>query len=242
MIQKYIRRTLDKLTLAHFRHLLLIGGGLGCVGLVAGYLFLPDMMISGIIDGIISGYDWLAQRPFLLFAAMCILPGVGFPVSPLLFAFAAIGAPTFGLLITCVLSIAALAVNMIWSYFVSVYLFRDLFTRLFESKRNLIPDVKGGNLTFLAIIIRITPGVPFVFQNYFLGFLKMPFGQYMIVGMLALSIMTPAWVISGGALFQGNVKWFLIGISLIILISIGTNILRNKLQQNNQPPPETDAA
>lgn len=184
-----------------------------------------------------DAYAWLLLRPSLLFVALCILPGLGFPVSPILFAFAAIGGASWGIFPTCVLAVIAMTVNMLWTYPLAAFFFRNLFQKFLESKKDLIPDNSGRSLIILAIAIRITPGVPFFFQNYFLGFLRMPFLEYIGVGLAVQVLLTPAWIICGASLATGNLKWFLFGASLLLFLSFLTNIMRNKLKRGNEALP-----
>lgn len=179
--------------------------------------------------------SWLRDRPLLLFSATAILPGLGLPVSPFLVACGAVGIPRYGIVMTCIFAVLAIAVCMIWNYWVARYLFRGFFSRFLASKEHLLPEGKSGNFLFLAFLIRITPGIPLVVQNYFLGFSKMPFRKYLWVSMVVQIIYTPAYVVTGGALIEGN--FLLLGVALLIIVFLSavTYVVRHRLEKSKSP-------
>ena len=174
--------------------------------------------------------DWLRERPLLLFSATAVLPGLGLPVSPFLIALGAVGIPRYGIIPTCIGAFVAIVLCMIWNYWLASSLFRRFFGRLVASKQHLIPRGDTGNFLVFAILFRITPGVPLVVQNYTLGFMRMPFGKYLLVSAATHVVYTPAYVISGGALIEGNWGLLLIAVVVIVLVAALTMLVRQKLE------------
>jgi len=176
-----------------------------------------------------QGVHWLQDRPLLLFGATAILPGVGFPVTPLLIAAGATGIPKYGMVLANLFTMLAITVCMVWNYWVARSWFRKPVGRML--KRRTLPEGVSGNFTLLAIVLRITPGVPFVFQNYFLGFMKLPFPRYLLISTVVQGIYTPVYVITGGALIQGHFKIVVLTVSIIVLLGGVTYLIRHRLEK-----------
>ncbi len=208
---------------------LVLVGILGGLGLLAIWQEAPLSMEEG-LSLLERTLDWLRERPILLFSATAILPGLGLPVSPFLIALGAVGIPRYGILPTCLGAFVAIVLCMIWNYWVASSLFRRFFGRMAASKQHLIPRGDTGNFLVFAILFRITPGMPLVVQNYTLGFLRMPFGKYLLVSAGTHAVYTPAYVISGGALIEGNWVLLLIAVVVIVLVAALTMLVRKKLE------------
>lgn len=223
--------------LTRFQKLSLLGLLL-CFFLGVGILLIipPQQLIEFIfrvLDGLLA---WLQERPLWLLAAVAILPGFGAPTSPFVIACGAVGIPQFGLWPTILATLLAISLCMIWNYWVARSLFRGFFARFLASKEHLLPEGRSGNFLLFAILLRITPGVPLVIQNYFLGFLKMPFRKYLLVSIPAQAIHTPFYVISGGALVEGNFLVLLGALLVIVFLSGVTYLVRHRLEKSKSNP------
>jgi len=199
-------------------------------------VFIPPQTLIEVTFRVLDGLlAWLRERPFWLLAAVAILPGFGAPTSPFVIACGAVGIPQFGLWPTVLATLLAISLCMIWNYWIARSLFRGFFARFLASKEHLLPEGKSGNFLLFAILLRITPGVPLVIQNYFLGFLKMPFRKYLFVSIPAQAIHTPFYVISGGALVEGNFLLLLGALLVIVFLSGVTYFIRHRLEKFKSP-------
>ncbi len=204
--------------------------GLAALGLVvAGVLALKFGHKLGEID-IQAAIDWIGRfGPVPFFTAMAILPCFWVPVSPfLLLAGAIYDMPT-----ALLGSAAALATNMALSWLLAGKLFRPIFERLVHRFGYSVPELTHQSMVTVAVLLRITPGMPFPLQNYLLGLARMPFLWYMGVSLpinlaLALSI-----VLFGDAVLKGNTTLILLAVSLFVALSLAVRHLRVRLKRKS---------
>lgn len=171
--------------------------------------------------------DFIANfGPGPFFVAMAILPSLWAPVSPfLLLAGAIYDLPTA--LGGCA---AALAVNMALSWLLAGRLFRPLFERLVHRFGYSVPKMKKQSMLTIAVLLRITPGMPFPLQNYLLGLARMPFGLYMGVSLPLTLVMAFSIILFGDAILKGNMTVVLLAIGLFLTLSLAIRYLRTRLK------------
>ncbi len=128
-------------------------------------------------------------------------------------------------------SIAALGTNMALSWLLAGKWFRPPFERLALRFGHRVPEITRGNMITVAVLLRITPGVPFPLQNYLLGLARMPFGWYIGISLPITSSFAFAFILFGDAILKGNVTVVLLAISLLIALSFGVRILRARLKR-----------
>jgi uncharacterized membrane protein YdjX (TVP38/TMEM64 family) len=170
----------------------------------------------------------LSEEPLLLFLAIVILPGIGCPVS---FLFTLAGIVWGTSVKSCLLVVSALALNLTWTYFLARSTAGTwLHSRLPAKWQGFFEAVQGSG--FHAILVfRLTPGMPLFIQNYALGLLRVPFFRYLPLSLLLSSLWACAFVVSGGAVFRGNVGYAIIGASLFVIAVIVRKFLRRYSSQ-----------
>lgn len=215
---------------------LLLGAVLiaGLLALVAAYFLFPRELIPAIKEVLGGVLAWLEARPLLFFGAMCILPGLALPISPFLVAFGIVGTALWGVPKTILAAIASMIVCATWSYFLA-YRFRAPFEALFLRMGVKVPRFHDENAFLFALTVRMIPGMPFFIQNYMLGFLHVPFRTFFLVTVISLSLSTPAFVLSGGAILQGNFGLLLAALGLICLVSLIMQYLRRRFVRKEAP-------
>jgi uncharacterized membrane protein YdjX (TVP38/TMEM64 family) len=162
-------------------------------------------------------------HPVLLFLAIAILPGIGFPASPLLIA---AGIAWGGGLRACSLAISASAINMTWTYFLATGIGKPLLLRLFGKRLQKWEAPQGKNLYLITAALRLTPGIPFFLQNYALGIMGVPFRPYILISLPLNAIYVIGFVVSGGAILSGSLAHALAGIGLILAVVFSIKWLR----------------
>jgi len=191
------------------------------------------MIVTGISPADIKAavnqiIEEISKYLVLVYLSVVIVGGLPLPLSPFLILAGVLFSNRFGMPVAVVTCYSAMVLSMIWTYFVSAYPMRSVFEKvvgLFSSKFPEIPDEHKSKVT---LIIRITPGIPFFLQNYFLGVSRVPFGKYMLIGMSIHLLYTPAFVIGGGALFEGKAGLAIAAVSLLVIAGIVVHWLRNR--------------
>lgn len=175
-------------------------------------------------DGL-KGY--LAEKPWVLFVALVVLPGFPVPLSALL----VIAGLVWGKqpLMACSLCLVALALNLTWTYWLAAGPARKLVEKLLASSAIAIPDLPRGDHLKLILVLKLTPGVPMFFQNYLLGFLRAPFHLYLPISILCNGIVGTGIVLSSVGIGDGKMMPALTGISLIAVGVVLTQLVRGWL-------------
>jgi len=176
--------------------------------------------------------NFLLLNGFWLFVSIAILPGFILPCAPLLL-LAGIWGTEFGVAQACLYSVLALTINLIWTYWFAYGPGRKIVNRLLKIFKYEIPELPSQNLNQWAVILRLTPGIPFIFTNYGLGLLKMPFVKYILISTPIISITDCGFVLASAGIFGGSWKYIWGGISiLIIMILVGRILSKRKKHAN----------
>lgn len=171
----------------------------------------------------------LSEEPLLLFLAIVVLPGIGCPVS---FLFTLAGIVWGTSVKSCLLVIAALALNLTWTYFLARSPVGTWLRSRLPAKWQAFFEAVQGSGFHAILVLRLTPGMPLFIQNYALGLLRVPFLRYLPLSLLLSSLWACAFVVSGGAVFRGNIGYAIIGASLFIIAVIVRKFLRRYSSQD----------
>lgn len=174
------------------------------------------------------------QHASYLLLAIAILPGFGFPVSPLLVLSGALAAKTGSMFSAWLLTSIAMWVNAAWTYLFASGPGRAITQRFLEKftrKGVQIPKAKGYQL---ALILRVTPGIPLPFQNYFLGVSGVSAKVYWMVTIPVQGAWVLGFVVFGDGLLQGNSKLVITGVGLLIVIAVMARMLSTNFSKENK--------
>jgi uncharacterized membrane protein YdjX (TVP38/TMEM64 family) len=203
--------------------------------LFSGWVELPATESLAEIPG--AYWNWMQemaeQQAMYLLVAIVILPGFGFPVSPLLVLCGALTAKTGSTAIAWLLTSLAMWANAAWTYMFAIGAGRKLAQKFLDRvlKKGVgSPQAKGYQL---AILIRATPGVPLPFQNYFLGVSGVPPKVYWIVTIPTQGLWALGFVIFGDGLLQGNSKTLIFGFGMLVAISIAARMVSVRFRKEN---------
>ena len=175
---------------------------------------------------------FLMDRPWLLFAGLVVLPALPVPTSALLFLAGTVWRDRP--IVACGICLLALALNMTWTYWAAARPGRGLVEKLLAAGKFQIPELPHGNHLRFILLLRLTPGFPLFLQNYLLGFFRVPFALYLPVSILCTGIMGCGVVLSGAGLADGKVTWAITGVSLIVLGSVFTHLIRGWLAKRKR--------
>ena len=221
----------EKPTGNSLRRLVWLGLGaivLGGIGLVVlNQLGVSKELVLEWVNLLIA---FLETRPLLLLLSIAILPGFSFPLSPLVIIAGGVIGERFGFWYAWFSIQAAVGVCCTWSYFAAAYPLRGVIRRMLQNAKFELPDfsAKGGYWK-PAIIVRATPGIPFAFQNFSLGVLRVPFRDYLIISFLVQCFYVTGFIMSGQAFLSGNIKLLLMGIAILVVVGILIQKFRKSL-------------
>jgi uncharacterized membrane protein YdjX (TVP38/TMEM64 family) len=174
---------------------------------------------------------WCRANPIALFAAIAILPSFAFPVSPLLILAGVVWGAN---LHSCGLALAAVLINITWSHLLAAGVGRTIIQKLLGkyweawSKKSTPADWR------LTCILRITPGIPLCFQNYLLGLLGVRLRDSLLIAIPTTGLYVCGFVLTGGAIFEGQTGLLVLGISILIAASLTLKLILKKIS-NRQP-------
>ena len=173
------------------------------------------------------GHSFLEENPWALFVVLATLPGLGFPSSASLVLFGVVVAPHYGMPAAVALAIAAQSLCSIWTYGLAAGPLKRLLRRYLLLERAL-PEMSKYDAVRLGLILRLTPGIPYALQNIILGSIGMRFRDYLLVSIPTTSLWTACFVITGGAIFKGQLGWAITGIVILVVVILATRMWSRK--------------
>ena len=157
------------------------------------------------------------ELPWLVFLAIAVLPGLGFPVSVLLIFAGAVWPVHPGL--SCLIAGGAVCLNIAWTHLVAVGPAAGFFKRLIPKRWDRWLYIRDENMTRAVWLIRLFPGIPLFVQNYLLAVMGAPLRLSLGIAIPAKALQFSGFVLTGDALIDGNFGLAL-GLILMIVITI----------------------
>ena len=87
----------------------------------------------------------------------------------------------------------------------------------------------------MIVLLRVTPGIPFPVQNYLLGLARANFGRYLLLSIVLQGPLNAAFVVFGEALLHGRGKMVFYGLSAIVVLLVGTHLVRKHYSRKQTP-------
>ena len=207
--------------------------GLLAVGLLAGWVAWKMGVDWSSLKGAWTKLnDYLVKNPGALFIALVILPGFPVPISALLFTAGVVWRHEPVMAVS--LSVLAISLNLTWTYWLAVGPARRLVEKMLSATAIQIPDLPRGDHLKLILVLKLTPGIPFFFQNYLLGFLRAPFTLYLPISILCNGIVGAGVVLSGVGLADGKLMSAITGVSLIAVSVVLTQLIYRRLAKKRR--------
>lgn len=181
-----------------------------------------------------------AAGPLPFFAAMALLPAVGFPLSAFTLAAGPVFGPTMGLGAVVVCAILAITANVALSYWLASWAMRPAAEWIVRRLGYRLPEPEPKAAWLAIVILRVVPVTPFFLQGLLLGLARVPFGPYMLVSVLVPSAYAVAIVTLGDALMRGD-PWAIAGAAVVVLgVGVVLHFMRKRLQSKARDGRETD--
>jgi len=200
------------------------------------WLYLRYPEVEQWRDGLDNLLAWLESYPWALVLAVMLLPGIGFPTSILLVTFGGVIGPLYGSWTACLIGILALSVCSLWTYLLAAGPLRG-FLQTFLLRKRSLPEFHGRNAYRVSFILRATPGIPYAIQNVALGVMGIDLKTYLIVSLPVQSLYAIGFILTSGAIFEGNAGLAVTGGALLVVLVVLTRLLRQRRKQTSAPPP-----
>ncbi len=171
--------------------------------------------------------DFLLSNGLWLFVAIAVLPAFICPVAPLL-TLAGLWGKEEGVWLACGYSGLAVIANLSWTYWVAAGPGRKLIAWLLSRTKYEMPQPDKENEMAWALLLRFTPGVPFIFTNYALGLIRMPFWRYFLVSSPVLVVTAGGYVLAFAGIFGGGWKYLWMGVSVIVALAVVARMVAKK--------------
>lgn len=198
----------------------------GLVLLAIAVLTLRGVDIRGLAEQVVAAIR--QAGPVAFFAAMMVLPTFGVPMAAFAIPAGEAFSPQFGMPGVIVVAVIAIAVNLAVTYWVARYAFRPPLMALLKRYGYAVPQITRGNALSVLLVVRLTPGPPYIVQGIILGVAQAPFRLYMIVSWLAILPWAIGGIILGKGLFSGNFAVVVIGLGLLVVVGIAVQWVRRK--------------
>jgi uncharacterized membrane protein YdjX (TVP38/TMEM64 family) len=198
----------------------------GVVLAVAAVLVIRGVDVPALIN---RGMDLIRRvGPVAFFLAMAVLPTAAVPFSLFTIPAGEAFAPQLGLGTVIAIALVVLAVNLALSYWVARYALRPVLTRLLQRYGYAVPRVTPDNALAVTLVMRLTPGPPYVVQCYVLGIAEVPFGLYMIASWLCQAPWVVGFIVLGQGLLNGNFIVAAKGLGVLVVLVVAVQWLRKK--------------
>ncbi len=193
---------------------------------VAAVLVMRGVDLPALIN---RGMDLIRRvGPVAFFLAMAVLPTAAVPFSLFTIPAGEAFAPQLGLGTVIAIALVVLAVNLALSYWVARYALRPVLTRLLQRYGYAVPRVTPDNALAVTLVMRLTPGPPYVVQCYVLGIAEVPFGLYMIASWLCQAPWVVGFIVLGQGLLNGNFIVAAKGLGVLVVLVVAVQWLRKK--------------
>jgi uncharacterized membrane protein YdjX (TVP38/TMEM64 family) len=208
---------------------------------------LAGVCVLAVNSGVIGASDTilLALRdagPFVFFAAMALLPTIGFPMM----AFTLTAGPVFGPILgagwVIAWSMLAVTINLLLSYWLANRALRPFVGRLLTRFDYRLPESAGGDGWQVTLIVRLVPGPPYWVQSYLLGLIRVPLIPYLAVSLFMMVGYLAALVYGGEALSEGNGRMALAAGGLLVIFVLALQLLRKRVVRRPSTPFTAGAA
>lgn len=196
---------------------------------VAGVLVLRGFDVRGALQAFLGALQ--DAGPWWFFAAMAVLPALGAPMAMFVLPAVAAFGPQLGTVNVVLLALGALTVNFCLAYALARRGLRPLVQWLVTRLGYRLPAVDSSDAIDLLILLRVTPGVPFVMQNFLAGLAQAPFGKYLLVSAAIAWPLNTAILLFGEALLQGKGKVALITLGAIIGLVAVLHLVRRHYER-----------
>ena len=206
------------------KHLWLAAGAVVVIAAL-GFLAVKSGVI-GAIDSVVLGLR--DAGPVAFFAAMALLPAIGFPMMAFTLAAGPVFGPTLGAGWVIGWGLLAVLANLLISYWLASRALRPLVSRLLVRFDFHLPENAAGDAWQVTLITRLAPGPPYWVQSYLLGLIRVPLTPYLVVSLLVMAGYLVALGLGGEAVSSGNGRLGFVAAGVLVVFIAALQLLRKR--------------
>ncbi|MFH1498315.1 MAG: hypothetical protein ABII82_10865 [Verrucomicrobiota bacterium] len=176
------------------------------------------------------GVEWVRELgPAAFFSAMAILPAAAVPLSVFTLTAGPVFGPTLGMPAVLALVALSMAINLVVTYVLARWILRPWLLKLCGWLGYRVPEVSPADQLKLVVLVRVTPGPPYVLQSYLLGLAAIPFRLYFAISWGISVAYAFAFVLFGRALMEGRGRMALVAISLFVAVTVAVRWIKGRV-------------
>lgn len=168
--------------------------------------------------------------PLTFFAAMAVLPVIGFPVTP----FYLLAGATFGVWTSLIGTAIAQAINLFLAYWLARRYLRAVVEWLVRRTRYEIPEIKRKNYINFCILVKVTPGPPNFLKSFILGLARIPFGIFFLISWPTTMGFAVGVIIFGDSLMDKNLGQAIVGFLLMGAFLVAIKIVGDRVTKRQE--------
>lgn len=191
----------------------------------------PELWQEG-ADFLLDLWSRLEAHPVLLYFLMVVLPAFMVPQSPFLVLAGIVYAEPFGETGGAALAASAVALNILWTYFLTVGPLHRVVSRFLARFGYRIPALPPADLLKFSFLVRVTPVLPLCVQNYTLGLMRVPLAHYLLASWTTQVPIAFAIALTAGAVLEGNLVAILFAAAVLLFLLLGLKWLRRRLRRD----------
>jgi len=169
--------------------------------------------------------DYGRENKLAFYIMLAILPAIGAPVSPFVFA-----APVLhGMVVAVIGTAIAYTVSLSLGYWLANSLARPAIAKLLGWMGHEAPTFSKKHYQ-TTLLVRFTPGLPYFIQNFILGIGGIPFWKYMLVSWPACFLIALAFMFMGETVAEGNIAFIMLALFLLLVVGVLSRKIYTKLK------------
>ncbi len=213
------------------RALLVILASGAVVITLLGVLLLRQIGLEQTLEWVDEAWKRLQQAPpAVYFGAMVVITLFPVPASPFYIA----AGPLYGIVPSLLWIVPAVMLNNAIVHVISTSFLRPWLSAVVSRRGFDVPtlDSKRDQTLFVAMV-RITPGVPYFFQNVLLGLSGVGLPRFLIVSTPVHMIYATGFVILGRSAFEGELGLMMGALGLIVVVSVLARFVYRRFQKES---------
>jgi uncharacterized membrane protein YdjX (TVP38/TMEM64 family) len=175
--------------------------------------------------------EWKEEAgPLPFFAALSILPAIGFPTTP----FYVLAGLLFGIAGGLIGSAIALAVNLLLSFWIARSGLRPWLEAIVEKTRFSMPEMSERRALRFALLVKFTPGAPTVIKTYLIALSGVPFWIYFVLSYTVTLAWAAGFIVLGESMLDRDFSQAAAAAAVLAVLGLGTWFLLRRRRRRNE--------